>query len=140
MQEKSAKEVLRLRLRILFKVLIIGLAIVMAGGTTMIWYSLQTKKAAGEGDAATKPILTVNKSEAGKNVIMNLNPAGRNNILFCTLDINGTWTSCLRAGYAVQPAETLFEPIAFESEQANGFRRIYGNPPIRAAPEPRGPL
>ena len=47
-----------MRLRILVKVLIISLAIAMAGGTTMVWYSLQTKKAAGQSDAETKPILT----------------------------------------------------------------------------------
>lgn len=112
----------------------------MAGGTTMVWYSLQTKKAAGQSDAETKPILTVNNREAEKIIIMNRNPADKNNILVYIPDTNGIETPYLRAEYADRPLDVPFKPAAFELEAARGFRRIFGNPPIRAAPEPRGPL
>lgn len=128
-----------MRLRILVKALIIGLAIVVAGWTTMIWYSVSTKKAAGEDDAETKPIVTVNKSEAGNSIITNWNPANKNNALFYVLD-TGTETPYLRAEYADQLTYIPFELTAFTPAAEIGFWRIFGNPPARAAPEPRGPL
>ena len=106
----------------------------------MVWCSLQTKKAAGGSDAETKPILTVNKRETGKNIIMNRNPAKGNGALFYLTSTTGIETSNLRAGYADRLTYISFEPTEYTLEAREGYRRILGNPPIRAAPEPRGPL
>ncbi|HHU76287.1 MAG TPA: hypothetical protein GXZ24_05270 [Firmicutes bacterium] len=133
-----------MRLRLLLKLLIICLAMVMAGGTTMAWYSLQIKKTAGEGDVGAGPVFTVNKNGAQKIITMNRNKADWNNIRFCVADTNGIETPYHQAEYAaasaIQPADMPPWPEAIESGEECDLRRISKSPPIRAGPEPRGPL
>lgn len=126
-----------MKLRILAKILIISLAIALIGGTAMVWYAASAETDGEEDGWVRKP--TGIQSEAGKNIITNWDPVNKDDTLFYILN-TGTELPYIRVEYAAEPAYTPFILAAFTLAGAFGYRRPFGNPPARAAPEPRGPL
>ncbi|NLX90200.1 MAG: hypothetical protein GXZ07_01180 [Firmicutes bacterium] len=128
-----------MKLRILAKIFIISLAIAIIGGTAMVWYAVSTKAGGEEDGWVRKAVAAGIQSKAGKNIIRNWEPANKDDTLFYVLS-SGTELPYIRVEYAAESAPIPFNLEEFTLTEAFGYRRPFGNPPARAAPEPRGPL